>query len=194
MTQDTQAKAFASPVAVNVGGTGKRSKFKPIVRSVVWDQLPPKTQEFLATFGLRQVLANAAIGADTQTGFEAQVDKKLGDLMSGTLSGSRGVPKAKPDTEEARATKLAKAAIRAAMKAAGKEAPGKDALDAAAAKLLASAKGDSFREEAKSQLAAEAKLAEAEGDLDDILADLIEAEDAAAEADDTDESGEAGAE
>lgn len=182
---NTQAKpAFDSHFAVKVGGTGKRSKFTPITRNVVWENLPDSTREFVVAFGLRQILANAAIGATKQAEFEAQVDDKLKNLIEGKLTATRGTTVI-VDSVDARALKLAKAAIRTALKAAGKTAE-KDAIDGAAKKMLDGSKGEGLRREAKDQLDAEARIAEqmGEDEADDIMADLLagmDAEEAKAE-------------
>lgn len=157
---------------MTLGGATKRSKVTPFERKVEWNGLPDVAQEFIVRYGLKQYLADAMAGATEQSDAEAKVDARLAKLVAGDMSRAKGEGFDKPDTETGRAMKLAKAAIRDALKAKNKTAD-KDAISDAAKKMVDTQ--PKWMAEAKKQLKAEAdaKQALADDDTDTILADLL---------------------
>lgn len=155
---------------LNIGGTTKRSQFKPVPVTVDWDKLPEASREFLIRYGIKQQLADGGAGAKTQADWESGIKERLTKIMEGDFSRTRGEAKAKPDTVEQRAAKLAKTALLADIKAAGL-APSKEQIAEAVADLI---KADpSYTAEAKKQIAAEAKLREAGSAEGNPLAALV---------------------
>jgi hypothetical protein len=169
---------------LSLGGQTKRSRITPFARKVEWNGLPDVSQDFIARYGLKQYLADAMAGASDQADAEAKVDARLAKLVSGDLSRTKGEGGDKPDTEQGRALKLARAAIRDMLKAKNKTATKEQVAEAAKALVE---KNPKYLAEAKKQLAAEAKSKEAlvDDETADILADLLsEVEPEADEADD----------
>lgn len=146
-------------ITLKIGGTTKRSRFEPKPVSLDWDNLPDASQKFVIEYGLRQYLADAMAGAESQSEAYDNIDERVGKLTSGDLSRTKGEAKAKPDTEESRAIKLAAAFIRDQLKQANAKAEAAQIKEAAQALVEAD---PAYLKEAKRQLAEEAKLKAAE--------------------------------
>lgn len=159
---DTQTNETASTViALEIGSTSKRSRFKPLPVSIDWNKLPDASQNFIIRYGLKQWLADAQAGAESEAIAHDAVKERVKKLETGDLTRAKGEGAAKPDTVESRALKLAVAYIREQLKAANAKAEAA-VIKEAAAELV---KGDeSFTKEAKKQLDAEAKMAEGKTD------------------------------
>lgn len=157
---------------LSLGGQTKRSKVQPFARKVEWNTLPDASQDFIVRYGLKQYLADAMAGASDQADAEAKVDARVAKLVSGDLSRTKGEGGDKPDTEQGRALKLARQAIRDKLKAGNRTATKEQIAEAA--KVLVE-KDPRFTKEAKRQLAeeAKAKAALADDETADILADLL---------------------
>lgn len=158
--------------ALVIGGQTKRSTNGTHPVNVDWNKLPDNAQDFIVKYGLKQYLSDAMAGASSESDAKAKIEARLAKLVSGDLSRTKGEGSDKPDTEQGRALKLAREAIRNMLKAKNKTATKEQVAEAA--KKLIEAK-PAYLAEAKKQLAAEAKSKEAlaADDEADILADLM---------------------
>lgn len=142
---------------LTIGGQTKRSTLGQHPVEIDFDTLPDASKSFVIAYGLRQYLADAMAGAESAEDAKAKIESRRDKLVSGDLSRTRGEGLTAPDSEGGRALKLAKAAIRAAMKVQNVKAD-KDAINEAASKMIAA--DGSWLEKAKKQLADESKLSE----------------------------------
>lgn len=101
-------------IELMIGGNTARSTLGQHPVKIDWDALPDISQAFIVRYGLKQYLADGMAGAesveDAATGVEARVAKLLAGDLSRTAK--EGV-----DSTTARAMKLARAFIRAKVKA-----------------------------------------------------------------------------
>jgi len=178
---------------VSLGAKGARASWTAEVTGDFQD-FPPHIRGFLAEAGFRYMMSQAASGADRES--EKRLNAKPGET-SEDFQGVGGTAYT-PLELEARALELAKArvdlfkrgetgklanvmspidrkafdnvvnAIRAKLKAEGRTAAA-DAIAQTAKAILATSKGDAFREEARKQIEAEqakaATMSDALGDL-----------------------------
>lgn len=149
-----------------IGGKTARSTLGQHPVKIDWETLPSASVDFIVNYGLKQYLADAMAGAENEADAKAKIEGRLAKLVAGDMSRTRGEGKDAPDTEGSRALKLARAAIRTAMKAANVKAD-KEAINEAASKMVAS--DDSWLAKAKAQLAEETKLS-AGVDISGLLA------------------------
>lgn len=151
-----------------IGGQTKRSTSGQHEVKIDFDALPDASKEFIVRYGLKQYLADGMAGASNVVEAEAGVTSRVAKLKSGDLSRVRGEGKTAVDSTEQRAIKLAKAAIRAAIKAKNGSAT-KEAIDEAAKKLVTTQ--PKWLTDAKKQLEMEAKSGE-DMDLGELLASV----------------------
>ena len=161
-------------IELTIGGKTTRSLNGQHTVTVDWENLPEPSRSFIIRYGLKQYLADGAAGAANHDELVGGVDARMTKLANADFQRTRGDGSAKLDTEERIALRLAKEMIRAKLKANKLEAP-KEKVEAAAVALLAKdtdeAKG--IKAEAKRQMTAKAKLAEAsDAGADAMLAEL----------------------
>jgi hypothetical protein len=171
MTEVTQTiRPITGKVDFTIGGKTAKSKWTPHVATIDFDSLPEASRAFLLHYGIRQYLADGMAGATSQAEFDTGIKDRLTKIAEADFSRTRGEGLGKPDTDESRAIKLAKAAIRAKAKANNMTLT-KEKVDETATKLIAA--DPKFLAEAKKQLAAEAKLRESADGSDDLLAAML---------------------
>lgn len=156
-------------IELMIGGKTKRSTTGQHPVKIDWNNLPDASQEFVIKYGLKQYLADGMAGAENEATAKAGVEARVKKLLEADFTRTSGEGLSAPDTEDGRAMKLAKSAIRAALKAKNSAAT-KEAIDAAARKMVDG--NEKWKAEAKKQLAAEAKAKETladEIDLDDLI-------------------------
>lgn len=184
MTQETQtafvaiekngvrigADWSAEPTMVlQIGRTGEKAKYQGRLVTIDLSALPTESVRFALEYGLKQYIADGTAGSEDQTGYDVGIDQRLRKLAEGDFTRASAERGPKADTAEGRAKKLAVAAIRSKLEAAGQKADAK-AINEAAGKMVAAQ--PVWLERARKALAEEAKMAAAT-DIDDILADML---------------------
>lgn len=159
MTDETQTVAHA--IELSIGATTKRSRFAPLPVNVDWNALPDASQAFVIRYGLKQYLADAMAGCESEAEAHNEVKARVAKLLSGDLSRARGEGLSRPDTLETRTNKLARAFLVAALKEANAKAT-KEQMVEAVAELVKT--DGSFAKEAKKQLDQETAMKEGKSD------------------------------
>lgn len=174
---------------LTIGGNTKRSKLGQHKVEIDFDALPQASKSFVIAYGLKQYIADGMAGANDETDAASGVSERVRKLKEADFARTRG-ESTNVDSVEQRAIKLAKAAIRTALKAKNAKAD-KEQIDTAAKAYVE--RDPQWKLKAKEQLDFEATLAEqvTNEEEDSILADLLRPEQEESEQDqETDESGE----
>lgn len=153
---------------IQIGRTGEKAKFQGKEVEIDLRTLPAASVWFALQYGLKQYIADGTAGSEDQTGYDVGIAQRLAKLAEGDFTRKTGEREAKADTPEGRAKKMAVAAIKAKLKAAGQKADAAK-INEAAAKMVD--QQPQWLERARKALAEEAKLAES-ADIGDILGDI----------------------
>lgn len=174
-TQNTESNVAFKEVSftesllrLQIGRTGEKAKFQGRIVEIDLAKLPAASLMFALQYGLKQYIADGTAGSEDQTGYDVGIEQRLAKLAEGDFSRKAGERGPRADTPEGRAKKLAVAAIRAKLQAAGQKAD-MAKINEAAAKMIEAQ--PVWLERARKALAEEAKLADS-ADMGDILADL----------------------
>lgn len=166
----TSVSAFLeSKVNLQIGRTGEKAKFQGQQVTIDLAGLPHASVIFALQYGLKQYIADGTAGSEDQAGYDLGIRLRLEKLAEGDFSRKAGERGPRADTAEGRAKKMAIAAIRAKLVAAGQKAEAK-AIAEAAGKMVEAQ--PVWLERAKKALAEEAKLADAT-DIGDVLEGLL---------------------
>lgn len=139
--------------------------------------LPAESLTFALQYGIMQYIADGAAGAEDAAGYKLGIEQRIQKLKDADFTRAKG--EAKVDTETGRARKLAAAALREKVKAAGKKADTAKINEAAAALVENQPR---WLEIARKQLEEEARArenAEMDFDLESLIADEEESEEGA---------------
>lgn len=156
-------------VTLQIGRTGEKAKFQGREVTIDLTAMPADSLAFALIYGLKQYIADGTAGSEDQTGYDVGIEQRLAKLAEGDFSRKAGERGPRADTPEGRAKKLAVAAIRQKLKAAGQDATAAK-INEAAAKMIDAQ--PVWLERARKALAEEAKLADAT-DIGDIMEGLL---------------------
>jgi hypothetical protein len=169
IVQVVTGDGYVNELVLQIGRTGEKAKFQGREVKIDLRTIPAASLAFALQYGLKQYIADGTAGSEDQTGYDVGIDQRLAKLAEGDFTRKTGERATRADTPEGRAKKLAVAAIRAKLQAAGQKADVAK-INEAAAKMVEAQ--PVWLERAKKMLKEEAALADS-ADIGDVLGDML---------------------
>lgn len=169
IVQIVKGAGYVTELVLQIGRTGEKAKFQGREVKLDLAKLPAASLSFALAYGLKQYIADGTAGSEDQNGYDLGLQQRLDKLAEGDFTRKATASGPKSDTPEGRAKKLAVAAIRAKLQAAGQKADAAK-INEAASKMVEAQ--PIWLERARKALAEEAKLADA-ADIGDIMEGLL---------------------